>query len=240
MDENKSRIPKFKRSPEGRDPRFPMRVLLIWLVILVAMPAVLSVKKYQQEHIDELTYGQLEEKVEKGQVTKATVLRTTGALDLIKGEYVTAPDAVPVKFAAKVAYDDAIRRFFKDHKIALEFKEANQFWWQFFLSALPFVLFVGLLYFVFIRQIKMAGKGAMSFGKSRARMLSRDKNKVTFKEVAGMAEAKEEVEEIIQFLKDPKKFQRLGGRIPKGVLMVGPPGTGKTLLAKAIAGEADV
>ena len=101
-------------------------------------------------------------------------------------------------------------------------------------------LFIALLYFIFIRQIKLAGKGAMSFGKSRARMLSRDKNKVTFKEVAGMQEAKEEVEEIIQFLKDPKKFQRLGGRIPKGVLMVGPPGTGKTLLAKAIAGEADV
>ena len=86
----------------------------------------------------------------------------------------------------------------------------------------------------------MAGKGALNFGKSKARMLSRDKNKITFKDVAGVEEAKEEVQEIVEFLKDPKKFQKLGGRIPKGVLMIGPPGTGKTLLARAIAGEADV
>jgi cell division protease FtsH len=95
------------------------------------------------------------------------------------------------------------------------------------------------MYFFFRQQIRMAGKSAFSFGKSKARILSKDKNKVTFADVAGVEEAKDEVSEIVEFLRDPKKFQKLGGRIPKGILMVGPPGTGKTLLAKAIAGEAD-
>ena len=107
-------------------------------------------------------------------------------------------------------------------------------------TLLPLLLLMGLVYFFFRQQIKMAGRGAMSFGKSRARLLTMDKNKITFKQVAGVDEAKEEVSELVEFLKDPKKFQKLGGHIPKGVLMVGPPGTGKTLLAKAIAGEADV
>jgi cell division protease FtsH len=105
---------------------------------------------------------------------------------------------------------------------------------------LPVFLILLMIYFFFRQQIRMAGKGALNFGKSKARVLSRDRNKVTFKDVAGADEAKEEVQEIVEFLKDPKRFQKLGGRIPKGVLMVGPPGTGKTLLARAIAGEADV
>ncbi|HEY5813103.1 MAG TPA: ATP-dependent zinc metalloprotease FtsH, partial [Terrimicrobiaceae bacterium] len=107
-------------------------------------------------------------------------------------------------------------------------------------SFLPIALFLVILYFFFRSQIKMAGRSALNFGKSKARMLSKEKNRITFKEVAGVEEAKEEVSELVDFLKDPKKFQKLGGRIPKGVLMIGPPGTGKTLLARAIAGEADV
>ena len=105
---------------------------------------------------------------------------------------------------------------------------------------LPIILFLVILYFFFRSQIKMAGRSALTFGKSKARMLSKEKNRITFKDVAGVEEAKEEVSELVDFLKDPKRFQKLGGRIPKGVLMVGPPGTGKTLLARAIAGEADV
>jgi cell division protease FtsH len=105
---------------------------------------------------------------------------------------------------------------------------------------LPFLLIILLLFFLFRHQMKSAGRGAMSFGKSKARLLTMDRNKITFKDVAGIQEAKEELFEIVDFLRDPRKFQKLGGNIPKGVLMVGPPGTGKTLLARAIAGEADV
>jgi cell division protease FtsH len=119
-------------------------------------------------------------------------------------------------------------------------KVDTNIWGQALVSFAPIGLFLLVLYFLFRQQIRMAGKGALNFGKSRARMLARDKNKITFKDVAGVEEAKDEVQELVEFLRDPKKFQKLGGRIPKGVLLVGPPGTGKTLLARAIAGEADV
>ncbi len=248
MDEKPPRFPIFKKGPENRDPRFPMRILVVWLLVLLAIPLMLKWRGFQEEDVKAISYAELEAKIEQGLVKNATVVAGAGALQQVKGEYYElTKDAEPVadksrtvKFSTKVIYDDKIREKFKQHNVPFDYSEASQFWTQLLVSALPFVLFVALLYFIFVRQIKMAGKGAMSFGKSRARMLSRDKNKVTFKDVAGMQEAKEEVEEIIQFLKDPKKFQRLGGRIPKGVLMVGPPGTGKTLLAKAIAGEANV
>jgi cell division protease FtsH len=213
-------------------------VLLIWLIVLLIVPVVWKYHQSQREQVEEITYGVLEQKVEAGQIKSVTVEAGAGALDRLKGEY--EAEGKTVKFTTQVRFGDEVQKYFKERKVALKFVEANQLWLQLLWSALPFVLFVALLYFVFVRQMKIAGKGAMSFGKSRARMLNRDRNKITFKDVAGMQEAKEEVEEVIAFLKDPKKFQRLGGRIPKGVLMVGPPGTGKTLLAKAIAGEADV
>jgi len=117
---------------------------------------------------------------------------------------------------------------------------SSTIWTDLLFSLLPFLLIIGLLYFLFVRQLRMAGKGALSFGKSKAKLLTRENEKIVFNDVAGCEEAKEEVSEIVDFLKDPKRFRKIGGKIPKGVLMVGPPGTGKTLLAKAVAGEADV
>jgi cell division protease FtsH len=123
--------------------------------------------------------------------------------------------------------------------VVFEKEDSSPLWSGALVTIVPMVLLLGMFY-LFMRQLQAGGGKAMSFGKSRARMLNESANKVTFEDVAGVDEAKDEVEEIIEFLKDPKKFQRLGGRIPKGVLMVGPPGTGKTLLARAIAGEAGV
>ncbi|HET6614040.1 MAG TPA: ATP-dependent zinc metalloprotease FtsH [Kofleriaceae bacterium] len=126
-----------------------------------------------------------------------------------------------------------------DIQYSLDFPDESGFWQSFLISWVP-MLFLVLIFFFFMRQLQAGGGKAMSFGKSKARLLTDHQNKITFKDVAGVEEAKDEVEEIIAFLKDPKKFTRLGGRIPKGVLMMGSPGTGKTLLARAIAGEAGV
>ena len=153
-----------------------------------------------------------------------------------------APNAAPEPFKTQVNlnFNNDLRERLEKYGVVANPKTDTNLVASALLGFLPIALFLLILYFFFRQQIRMAGKGALNFGKSKARMLSREKNKVTFKDVAGVEEAKDEVQEIVEFLRDPKKFQKLGGRIPKGVLMVGPPGTGKTLLARAIAGEADV
>ncbi|MBM4142890.1 MAG: ATP-dependent metallopeptidase FtsH/Yme1/Tma family protein [Lentisphaerae bacterium] len=179
--------------------------------------------------------------VESGRITSCEVVLDPGA-EYLRGEYLPAEgEGAPQKFRVNVVrVDEDLQRLLRQNKVGYTVVRPNPYILQILTSALPVILIFGVLYLLFMRQVRAAGHGALSFGKSRARLLSRERNKVTFSNVAGIDEAKEEVQEIIEFLKDPKKFQKLGGRIPKGVLLMGPPGTGKTLLAKAIAGEADV
>jgi len=147
------------------------------------------------------------------------------------------PDVVYFKAEGRLTADDF--RILQSSGVFVE-KRASTLFMELVFSLLPFLIIIGLLYFLFVRQLRQAGKGAMSFGKSKAKKLTPDREQATFKDVAGCDEAKEEVSEVVDFLRNPKKFQKIGGKIPKGVLMMGPPGTGKTLLARAVAGEADV
>ena len=157
------------------------------------------------------------------------------ALDSVK------PESKDFSVVVNIEYQkDELHKLLDAHKLVLNAVYDNDVWSSIVAFMLPLLVILAFFYFLVRQQLRSAGRGAMSFGKSKAKMLAQDRNKVTFKDVAGVEEAKEEVQEIVEFLKDPKKFQRLGGNIPKGMLMTGPPGTGKTLLAKAIAGEADV
>ena len=232
----------------GGDPGFNWKGLL-WLSIALSLIAT-GVIYNSKPPGKSLSYPEFLAALEKGEVSKekdrgVKIISSQGSmLESITWYLETETGAaIPVKHVTTVDTGftrDQLNEKLKEKGIVPTFEEETNVGANLFVTFLPLLLLVGLVYFFFRQQIKMAGRGAMSFGKSRARLLTMDKNKITFKQVAGVDEAKEEVSELVEFLKDPKKFQKLGGHIPKGVLMVGPPGTGKTLLAKAIAGEADV
>src|ERR1700687_6072373 len=148
-------------------------------------------------------------------------------------------DGSPFHTTVPVNYPDMIKML-RDKGVTITVRDASSGSWPSWLLHLAPLILLAALWFFMIRQMQTGGNKALSFGKSRARLLSMQQKKVTFKDVAGVEEAKEELKEIIEFLREAQKFQKLGGRIPKGVLLVGPPGTGKTLLARAVAGEANV
>jgi len=226
------------------------RTWMVWVMIVAGVIVLMSLRNRTQQEAVQISQARFLQLVESNLIAKARIIYSAQSpfLTEIVGTYY-ATDASgrriqengqdkEVPFRARARLTEAM----EDRLLRLpnfEPQEQNVVLMNVLLSILPILLIAALIWFFFIRQIKMAGKGALSFGKSKARLLTKERNKTTFKDVAGIDEAIEEVAELVEFLRDPKKFQRLGGRIPKGVLMVGPPGTGKTLLAKAIAGEAD-
>lgn len=215
--------------------------VLLWLMIISsAMLFVWFLQSKQTKSPEELSLDQVVTRIDNKQVKEAN----------FKQSQVEITDNDGKKYFANLGSDPTresllgtIKEYNKVNSSApIKYNEepvSSGWGWIVLIQALPFLLLIGFLAFT-LRQMQAGGNKALSFGKSRAKLLNNQQKRLTFKDVAGVEEAKEELQEIIEFLKDPQKFQKLGGRIPKGVLMVGPPGTGKTLLAKAVAGEANV
>jgi cell division protease FtsH len=237
------------KSKKGSEFKMPPRAFW-WIPVLGVIVALMFLKDRMEVPPAPVDQSVFMEALASNNIVRATVILDPQSpyLREISGEYFrmgkdgqrekVAGKETPVTFSTQAFLtDEKIQEILSNPRFKSQ--RPNTMLTLFLSSVLPIALFGLLIWFVFIRQIKAAGKGALSFGKSKARLLAKERNKTTFKDVAGVEEAMEEVSELVEFLKDPKKFQRLGGRIPKGVLMIGPPGTGKTLLAKAIAGEAD-
>jgi cell division protease FtsH len=212
-----------------------VKTILFWVFILICLMLLWGVvsKGTNMGKEPEYSYSELLERVQAGQVQDVTIQGTE-----LHGHLKATPKE---QFHTMIPTNsDSLTKDLTTNKVNTTFKDPqSNLLLPILFNVGPFVL-IGAIWFFMLRQMQSGGNKALSFGKSRARLLSMQQKKVTFKDVAGVDEAKEELKEIIEYLREPQKFQKLGGRIPKGVLLVGPPGTGKTLLARAVAGEANV
>jgi cell division protease FtsH len=207
-----------------------LKTVMLWMSLLVVIFLAWHFAQIQKKET-QVKFSEFMTAVENGQVKDATI---TG--NEIKGHYSSNE---PIRTFAPLGYDKLVDTLLARNVTVSYQPDTTPTWANMLISWAPFLLLIGFWIF-FMRQMQTGGNKALSFGKSKAKLLASQQKKVTFKDVAGVDEAKEELQEIIEFLREPQKFQKLGGRIPKGVLLMGPPGTGKTLLARAIAGEANV
>ena len=214
------------------------RSLLIWLAVLFGL--VLFVRAFDSGSATQgepLAYSEFVQQVDEGNVQSVTIATSSAGNVTVSGKMA---DGKTFRTIAPPNTNVADRLVSKGVGVAVKAEEQSSVWLILLYQSLPFLLILGISFFVMRQMQKNAGGGAMGFGKSRAKMLTEKQGRVTFADVAGIDEAREELQEIVEYLKDPGKFARLGGKIPKGALLVGSPGTGKTLLARAIAGEAGV
>lgn len=211
--------------------------ILVWLLVFVSLLFVTNLLK-ESVIKEEIPYSEFKKLVREGKI-KSVVITS----DNIRGEYEYIDNEGNRKYKRFVTVpieDPDLIKLLDEKNVIYKAQQGSRWWWVFVNNFLPLILLVAVWWFLFFRAAQIGGRQALSFGKSRARLYSEKNIKVTFNDVAGCDEAKEELKEIVEFLRDPRKFQRLGGRMPKGVLLYGAPGTGKTLLAKAVAGEAGV
>jgi cell division protease FtsH len=210
-----------------------IKTAIFWVVLIcVAVLLFAVVRTGQGRKEQQLTFTEFLDKVQEGQVKEVTITAND-----VHGVY--SNQNLGLHTVVPTNYPD-LYKMLREKNVNVEIKDSSSgSWITILLNASPFIVLIAFWIFM-MRQMQSGGNKALSFGKSRARLHSTQQKKVTFKDVAGVEEAKEELQEIIEFLREPQKFQKLGGRIPKGVLLIGPPGTGKTLLARAIAGEASV
>ena len=228
----------------GEGPASPFKGFWAWFLIFGIVLSVFHLlSKDRQSSEDIAFYPTFVDLVKTGAVLRCEIVVEAQGRMYVNGE-LAAQEQAGAKKARRVKVNitegDKVQDLLQAHHVQYKNMLPSPLFLEMVSAILPILLLTGVLYFIFIRPMRAAGHGVMGFGRSRAKLLNRDNRKITFENVAGIDEAKEEVQEIIEFLKDPKRFRNLGGRIPKGVLLMGPPGTGKTLLAKAIAGEAGV
>ncbi len=239
-------MPENRKKP-AVPPKSPnrSRAGLVWLLIMIMIGIMLLFKAFSPEQQQEINQSEFEKQLKDNTISTVNMVADGDGIFHIEGELKKEEkeegNNSPTYYVTRVVMSDSLEKAMRESDAKITVEPDNSGFWNFiFASLLPILIIIGVIYFITARQMKMNGHGAMDFGKSKARMIPPNELNVHFEDIAGADEAKEEISEIVEYLRDPLRFQLVGGKVPKGCLLVGNPGTGKTLMAKAVACEAGV